>query len=154
VLEKHLKNHSPGTAGDPDGLEAALSMIFAVTTVLLLCYRLARGVPFGTGATWLVAAAGNTAVAAGFVPVMEGTAKRLTVANLSGSSSIGSPLGLGDPAFYISSSIELLPRVGVSIVNLSLLKNGHAKAIRFSTLSAICHALSRDVGDLLTVHRP
>ncbi len=49
---------------------------------------------------------------------------------------------------------ELSKRVGVSIVNLSLLKNGHAKAIRFSTLSAICHALACDVGDLLTVYRP
>lgn len=48
---------------------------------------------------------------------------------------------------------ELSKRVGVSIVNLSLLKNGHAKAIRFSTLSAICHALACDVGDLLTVYR-
>ncbi len=49
---------------------------------------------------------------------------------------------------------ELSKRVGVSIVNLSLLKNGHAKAIRFSTLSAICHALACDVGDLLTIYRP
>lgn len=48
---------------------------------------------------------------------------------------------------------ELSKRVGVSIVNLSLLKNGHAKAIRFSTLSAVCHALSCEVGDLLTLHR-
>ena len=48
---------------------------------------------------------------------------------------------------------ELSKRVDVSVVNLSLLKNGHAKAIRFTTLSAICHALECDVGDLLTVYR-
>lgn len=48
---------------------------------------------------------------------------------------------------------ELSKRVDVSVVNLSLLKNGHAKAIRFTTLSAICHALGCDVGDLLTVNR-
>ena len=39
--------------------------------------------------------------------------------------------------------------VGVSIVNLSVLKNDRAKAIRFSTLSAICRALDCEIGDLL-----
>ena len=39
--------------------------------------------------------------------------------------------------------------VGVSIVNLSVLKNDRAKAIRFSTLTAICEALDCEVGDLL-----
>lgn len=40
--------------------------------------------------------------------------------------------------------------VDVSVVNLSVLKNDRARAIRFTTLSAICEALSCDVGDLLT----
>ncbi|MGN6198834.1 helix-turn-helix domain-containing protein [Humibacter sp.] len=40
--------------------------------------------------------------------------------------------------------------VGVSIVNLSILKNDRAKAIRYSTLQAICEALQCDVGELLT----
>jgi putative transcriptional regulator len=44
---------------------------------------------------------------------------------------------------------ELAERVGVSIVNLSVLKNNHAKAVRFSTLTAICDALDCDVGDIL-----
>jgi putative transcriptional regulator len=39
--------------------------------------------------------------------------------------------------------------VGVSIVNLSVLKNDRARAIRYSTLSAICAALDREVGELL-----
>lgn len=39
--------------------------------------------------------------------------------------------------------------VGVSIVNLSVLKNDRAKAIRFSTLAAICAALDCEVGELL-----
>jgi putative transcriptional regulator len=39
--------------------------------------------------------------------------------------------------------------VGVSIVNLSVLKNDRARAIRFSTLTAICDALDCEVGDLL-----
>ena len=39
--------------------------------------------------------------------------------------------------------------VGISIVNLSVLKNDRAKAIRYSTLRAICDALSCEVGDLL-----
>jgi putative transcriptional regulator len=44
---------------------------------------------------------------------------------------------------------ELSKRVGVSLVNLSVLKNDRAKAIRFSTLAAICSALGCEVGDLL-----
>lgn len=44
---------------------------------------------------------------------------------------------------------ELSERVGVTIVNLSVLKNNRAKAIRFSTLAALCEALQCDVGDLL-----
>ena len=45
---------------------------------------------------------------------------------------------------------ELSERVGVSVVNLSILKNGHARAIRFSTLTRICQALDCQPGDLLT----
>lgn len=41
--------------------------------------------------------------------------------------------------------------VGVSVVNLSVLKNDRARAIRFSTLTAMCAALDCQVGDLLTV---
>jgi putative transcriptional regulator len=41
--------------------------------------------------------------------------------------------------------------VGVSLVNLSVLKNDRAKAIRFSTLIAICTALECEVGDVLTL---
>lgn len=44
---------------------------------------------------------------------------------------------------------ELSKRVGVSLVNLSVLKNDRAKAIRFSTLTAICEALDCQVGELL-----
>lgn len=41
--------------------------------------------------------------------------------------------------------------VGVSLVNLSVLKNDRARAIRFSTLTAICDSLGCTVGDLLVV---
>ena len=41
--------------------------------------------------------------------------------------------------------------VGISIVNLSVLKNDRAKAIRFSTLRAICDALNCEVGELLVL---
>ena len=44
---------------------------------------------------------------------------------------------------------ELAERVGITIVNLSILKTGKARAIRFSTLEAICEALSCQPGDLL-----
>ncbi len=44
---------------------------------------------------------------------------------------------------------ELAERVGVSIVNLSNLKTGKVKAIRFSTLNAICRELNCQPGDIL-----
>jgi putative transcriptional regulator len=44
---------------------------------------------------------------------------------------------------------ELSERVGVTMANLSILKNGKAKAIRFSTLDAICKALDCQPGDIL-----
>ena len=44
---------------------------------------------------------------------------------------------------------ELSERVGVSIVNLSILKQSKGKAIRFSTLEAICKALDCQPGDIL-----
>jgi putative transcriptional regulator len=46
---------------------------------------------------------------------------------------------------------ELAERVGVTVVNLSVLKNGRARAIRFSTLTALCEALDCQPGDVLTL---
>lgn len=48
---------------------------------------------------------------------------------------------------------ELSAQVGITVVNLSVLKNGRAKAIRFSTLSRICEILGCQPGDLIT-HEP
>jgi putative transcriptional regulator len=45
--------------------------------------------------------------------------------------------------------VELSTRVGVTVANLSILKNGHARAIRFNTLTAICDALNCTPGELL-----
>ena len=44
---------------------------------------------------------------------------------------------------------ELSERVDISIVNLSILKTGKARAVRFSTLEAICRALDCQPGDIL-----
>ncbi|MFC4119535.1 helix-turn-helix domain-containing protein [Nonomuraea zeae] len=44
---------------------------------------------------------------------------------------------------------ELSHLVEITVVNLSILKNGHAKAIRFSTLTRLCAALGCQPGDLL-----
>jgi len=44
---------------------------------------------------------------------------------------------------------QLSSDIGISMTNLSLLKNGKVKAIRFSTLEAICHALDCQPGDIL-----
>ena len=44
---------------------------------------------------------------------------------------------------------ELAERVGITPANLSVLKTGKAKAIRFSTLMALCHELDCQPGDLL-----
>lgn len=49
---------------------------------------------------------------------------------------------------------ELADRVGITIVNLSILKNGHARAIRFSTLARLCRVLRCQPGDLLTYRTP
>ena len=47
---------------------------------------------------------------------------------------------------------ELADAVGITIVNLSILKNGRARAIRFSTLAALCEILECQPGELLS-HR-
>ncbi len=47
------------------------------------------------------------------------------------------------------SSGELAEKVGISATNLSILKTGKAKAIRFSTLEALCRALDCQPGDIL-----
>ena len=44
---------------------------------------------------------------------------------------------------------ELAERVGITLANLSILKTGKAKAVRFSTLEAICRELGCQPGDLL-----
>jgi putative transcriptional regulator len=46
---------------------------------------------------------------------------------------------------------ELADRIGLTLANLSILKNGRARAIRFSTLTALCRELQCQPGDLLTV---
>ncbi|MFJ7289374.1 helix-turn-helix domain-containing protein [Curtobacterium sp. AB451] len=48
---------------------------------------------------------------------------------------------------------ELADRVGVTVVNLSVLKNNRARAIRFSTLTALCEALDCQPGDVFSVRR-
>ena len=45
---------------------------------------------------------------------------------------------------------ELSDRVGVTIANLSILKTGKARAVRFSTLAALCRELDCQPGDLMT----
>ncbi|MDO4386526.1 MAG: helix-turn-helix transcriptional regulator [Clostridia bacterium] len=44
---------------------------------------------------------------------------------------------------------ELSERVGITMANISILKNGHARAIRMETLNSICRALDCQPGDLL-----
>lgn len=48
---------------------------------------------------------------------------------------------------------ELADKVGITMANISVLKNGKAKAIRLSTLEAICKALECQPGDLLEYRR-
>ena len=48
---------------------------------------------------------------------------------------------------------QLSQRVGLSLTNLSLLKTGKVRGIRFSTLSAICEALDCQPGDILSIER-
>ena len=51
-------------------------------------------------------------------------------------------------------SIQLSNKIGLSPVNLSILKTGKAKGIRFSTLDALCEALDCQPGDLLEYRAP
>lgn len=51
------------------------------------------------------------------------------------------------------SSNELAEKVGITAANLSILKTGKAKAVRFSTLEAICEALDCQPGDILEYKR-
>lgn len=46
---------------------------------------------------------------------------------------------------------QLADKVGLTLANLSVLKNGHARAIRFTTLTALCDVLNCQPGDLLQV---
>lgn len=48
---------------------------------------------------------------------------------------------------------DLAARVGLTLANLSVLKNGHARAVRFSTLTALCDALDCTPGDLITIRQ-
>jgi putative transcriptional regulator len=48
---------------------------------------------------------------------------------------------------------DVANQVGITLANLSILKNGRARAIRFSTLTALCDALDCQPGDLFTVRR-
>jgi putative transcriptional regulator len=47
--------------------------------------------------------------------------------------------------------VELSAKVGVTVANLSILKNGHGRALRFSTLTAICDAVGCTPGELLGI---
>jgi putative transcriptional regulator len=49
---------------------------------------------------------------------------------------------------------DLAGQVGITLANLSILKNGRARAIRFTTLTALCDALDCQPGDLFTVLPP
>lgn len=51
------------------------------------------------------------------------------------------------------SMTELSAQVGITMANLSILKNGKARAVRFSTLEAICKALDCQPGDILVYER-
>ena len=48
---------------------------------------------------------------------------------------------------------ELAEKVGITMADISILKNGKAKAIRFSTLEAVCTALECQPGDILELQR-
>lgn len=98
----------------------AAAVLFAMVTVVFLCYRLIRGTPFAGGFAWPVAISGFTALVAGALgPILEGAAKKATVSQLSGIDSGISPLVVGDLGYYASSSFTLMP-VCVGLIALLL----------------------------------
>jgi putative transcriptional regulator len=54
-----------------------------------------------------------------------------------------------DPGVTLIMGGELADRVGITPANLAVLKNGRAKAVRFTTLAALCEVLECQPGDLL-----
>ena len=76
-------------------------------------------------------------------------AARLTRVGLVFSTRLNGVPSPSRPGSYCRTLTELAERVGVSIVNLSVLKNNRAKVVRFSTLTAICEVLDCEVGDVL-----
>lgn len=55
---------------------------------------------------------------------------------------------LGERGMTLTAFAE---RVGITLANASILKNGHARSVRFSTLTAICDALDCQPGDVFSV---
>ena len=101
-------------------LLTSVTVLFALTTVVLLCYKLIRSTPFGGRFVWLVAFSGLTAVVAGLLaPVLEGLGKQRVVSQLSGVDSMESVLVSGDLAFYTTSSFDPIP-VGIGLISLLL----------------------------------
>jgi putative transcriptional regulator len=67
------------------------------------------------------------------------------------------PIGIGLDKILADRGMtltELSQRVGITIANLSILKTGKAKAVRFTTLEAICAVLDCQPGDILTYETP
>ncbi|HET7169582.1 MAG TPA: helix-turn-helix domain-containing protein [Candidatus Limnocylindrales bacterium] len=57
--------------------------------------------------------------------------------------------GSGRPSPPLSAAPALVAAVGITPANVAVLKNGHAKAIRFTTLASICRVLDCQPGDIL-----
>lgn len=94
-------------------LLTAICCVVAALTSVVLCYRLARGVPFGPVMQWTVAATGLVAIIGGAgVAVLEGYGKYTTVHSLPGLMSVDSPIGAGSVDLYIADSINSLFFVG------------------------------------------
>lgn len=124
-----------------------VSFLAVMAMLFLLALRLLGENLFTPASVWIVGASGVVLAAAGNLGQALDAIARNRIAELIGANqrTAGETAGM--------SLTELSRRVGVSLANLSVLKNDRAKAIRFSTLTALCEVLECQVGDLFS-HGP
>ncbi len=123
-----------------------VSLLAVMALLFLLALRLLGENLFTPASVWIVGASGVVLAAAGNLGQALDAIARNRIAELIGANQRTA----GETTGFVA---ELSRRVGVSLVNLCVLKNDRAKAIRFSTLTALCEVLECQVGDLFS-HEP
>ena len=119
---------------------------------LSLLGHLRSGRPFGNAAWRLVAAASSVVLTLGVVSQLLAWWSRVAIIHDAGGIRFSTAFEFDPLTVTRGMTLTRLSElVGLNLVSLSVLKNDRARAIRFSTLHAICRALDCEVGELLVV---